>query len=109
LLFRGRAETSSVVEIRGDPGGEAAVVIDGLLVERLTGEIEGDVVVLDDRVFEETFAAVPAALRALREWVADPAGPPPWEFARDLLEDGLVDRHFGLTQRGRRALEHLSA
>jgi hypothetical protein len=109
LLFRGRAETGSVVEIRSGPEDEAEVVIDGALVERLAGEIEGDVIVLDGRAFEEMFAAAPAALHALRDWVADPAGPPPWESARELLEDGLIDRYFGLTPRGRRALRRLPA
>ncbi len=109
LLFRGRAETGSVVEIRRASEDEADVVVDGALLERLTGDVAGDVYVLDDRVFEETFDVSAEALLALRDWTADPGGPPPWQHARELLEDGLVDRYFGLTPRGRRALERAAA
>jgi hypothetical protein len=109
LLFRGRAETGSVVEIHRSTDDEAEVLIDGRLAERLTGDIDGDVLMLDDIAYTETFAASPAALRALRAWVDDPTGPPPSEHASELLEDGLIDRHFGLTPRGRRALRHGAA
>lgn len=30
--------------------------------------------------------------------------PPPWDFASELLADGLIDVHFALSPRGRRAL-----
>jgi len=28
---------------------------------------------------------------------------PPWEYASELLDDGLIDVHFDLTPRGKRA------
>jgi hypothetical protein len=109
LLFRGVTETGSVVEIRAGAGDEAEVMVDGRLAERLVGEITGDVIALDGHTFEETFAASPAALLALGEWVDEPAGEPPRAHAWELLGDGLIDRHFGLTPRGRRALRRSRA
>lgn len=105
LLFRGRSQGGSVIEIRADADRGATVMVDGVPVERLVGEPEGGVFELGDQSFEEVFEASPEAREALGAWVFGPAGPPPWEHAAELIADGLVDRHFGLTARGRRAVQ----
>ena len=57
----------------------------------------------NDVEFRETFAASPESLAALRGFL-DGRSPPPWDVAQELLADGIVDVHLGLTPRGRRAL-----
>jgi len=111
LVFRGVAETGSVVEIRARADGDYDVDLDGHVVERLLGEGEADAFgkevgafTLDGRVFLETFAASRPALEALGEFVAEREPHPPWPFAAELAADGLIDRDFGLTRRGHRAL-----
>jgi hypothetical protein len=109
LLFKGRSETSSVVEIRRDRSGELAVEVDGRLVERLPARglpiVEGRTTVffLGDVQFREVFDVQPGALQAVRDFCAS-GGSPPWEYAAELLADGLIDVTFGLTARGRRGL-----
>jgi hypothetical protein len=108
LLFRGRSEAGSVVEIRKDRSGELAVAVDGRLAERLpvlhVPIAEGPAVFrLDGTEFQESFAAPDRAVRALREFLSA-EGSPPWDQASELLSDGLIDVNFGLTERGRRAL-----
>ena len=51
----------------------------------------------------ETFTASPEALDALDDFLDD-GKPPPWDYASELLSDGLIDTHFAVTPRGRRAL-----
>ena len=104
LVFRGRSESGSLVEIRTRPDGDSDVEIDGTLTERLGGPIDFGRYRVGDREYVETFEAPAAALEALTAWVHDPSGDPPWDHGRELIEDGLVDRHFGLTARGRRAV-----
>jgi hypothetical protein len=85
------------------------VSVDGSLVERVVGDKDFEVDVpsarfrLNGNVFLETFNASPAALEALRRF-AESAGMPPWDYASELLADGLIDVHFDLTPGGRRAL-----
>lgn len=52
---------------------------------------------------EEVFGVSPEALQALAAF-AERGGEPPWEHAAELLADGLIDVHFELTPRGKRAL-----
>jgi hypothetical protein len=108
LVFQGRSDdTGSVVQIRRGDGLEVSV--DGSLVERVIGDKDFEVDVsparfpLNGNVFFETFNASPAALETLREFT-ESAGTPPWDYASELLADGLIDVHFDLTPRGRRAL-----
>ncbi len=109
LVFQGVSDAGSVVEIRGR-GDELEVRVDGALVERIAGEKDFSptrpVVSfrLNGTEFHETFGASPEALAALADY-RDAGGSPPWEHASELLADGLVDVHFALTPRGRRALE----
>ena len=108
LVFRGVAEMGSVVEIRARADGDYDVDLDGHVVERRLDEPDAGREVgtftLDGHVFLETFSASGPALEALGEFVAEREPHPPWPFAPELAADGLIDRDFGLTQRGRRAL-----
>jgi hypothetical protein len=108
LVFQGRSDdTGSAVEIRRGDGLEVSV--DGSLVERVVGDKDFEVDVstarfrLNGTVFLETFNASPSALQALREFT-ESTGTPPWDYASELLADGLIDVHFDVTPRGRRAL-----
>jgi len=105
LAFKGRAAGGSAVEIRARPDGDYDVEIDGVPADRLSGPLDFRVYHADGRAFGEVFEAPAHALEALGAWVGDPSGEPPWEHVHELLADGLVDRHFGLTARGRRAVE----
>lgn len=109
LVFRGVSEAGSIVEIRGRKGEELEVWVDGALLERIAGEKDfastapGLRFPLNGTEVNETFAARPEALQALLDFLDDGKSPP-WEYASELLADGLVDVHFALTPRGRRAL-----
>jgi hypothetical protein len=109
LAFKGVHETSgSVGEVRGRDD-DAQVWVDGTLVERMvaqkdfTQEVSPAVFRADGMEFVEMFDASSEALAALDEYRSS-AGEPPWEYASELLADGLIDVHFELTPRGRRAL-----
>jgi hypothetical protein len=108
VVFRGRSEvTGSIVEIRGR-GDDLRLEVDGALIERVTAakDFAGKAPVtfrLNDNEFEEVFEASPESLEALAQFL-DRGDSPPWEHASELLADGLVDVHFALTPRGRRAL-----
>jgi hypothetical protein len=109
LVFRGRSGAGSVAEIRRH-GDELDAFIDGALEERLDpGEtFESGRYRFGRGEFFEIFEASDAALDALAAYRDDP-GVPPWDFAAELIADGLVDAHFALTPRGRRALESAPA
>jgi hypothetical protein len=109
VVFRGRSKvTGSVVEIR-ESGDELRVEVDGSLVERVAAEKDfaaTEPVVtfrLNGQEFEELFEASDEALQALAEFL-ERGESPPWEYASELLADGLIDVHFALTPRGRRAV-----
>ena len=110
LVFRGRADTGSVVEVRGRTNGDCDVELDGHRVERLEelrdlpGEEAPERFTFDGLVFQEVFSVSELALAALADFVAEREPHPPWRFAAQLMADGLIDRNFGLTHRGRRAL-----
>jgi hypothetical protein len=111
LVFRGRNEAGSTVEVRG-ARDEFGVWVDGTLQERIGAEKDLSVSSpalrfrWSGQEIEETFTASPEALRALADYRADPERvPPPWDYASELLADGLIDVHFDLTARGRRAVE----
>ena len=109
VVFRGRAEVSgSVVEIRGRPD-DLEVRIDGALVERIVAVKDFTTTVAPHRIrldgvwYDEIFEVSSEALGALAESLAEGTGPP-WEYARELLADGIIDAHAAVTPRGRRAL-----
>jgi hypothetical protein len=110
VVFRGVTEAGSDVEVREMRGEELEVRIDGALVERVAAEEDFASTMsplhvrLDGLRAEETFTATAEALNALRNFLQGDE-PPPWDFASELLADGLIDVQFALTPRGRRALE----
>jgi hypothetical protein len=112
LVFRGVNEAGSVADVRRR-GDEFLVSIDGALVERVAADedfrspVPGARFRVDGFDFRETITASPDAVRALAEYLDDEGAHPPWDYASLLLGDGLVDAHFGLTPRGRRALAAL--
>jgi hypothetical protein len=110
LVFKGHSDVSgSIVEIRGKAGEELEVTVDGAPIERIDADEDFSVTVppvrfrLNDNEFVEIFSASPEALQALGEF-AETDESPPWDYAAELLADGLIDTHFALTPRGRRAL-----
>ena len=115
LVFRGVAETGSLVEIRERADGDYEVAVDGAVVERVEAALDFSsretphAFPLDGLVFRETFSASEPALEALAEFVAERAQQPPWHFAAELGADGLIDGNFGLTPRGHRALRQRTA
>jgi hypothetical protein len=109
LVFRGRSEAASVVEIRGKKGEELEVRVDGSVVERIAAEKDFAFprrharFRLNASEFRETFSAPTTARQALADFLESESSPP-WEHAPALLADGLIDARFALTPRGRRAL-----
>ena len=109
LVFSGRSRAGSVAEVRERPDGDCDVYVDGGLVGRaeLGDDLAHDLpctLRLDGFEFKEVFDVSTEALAAAEEYFIDPAGPPPWQRARELVADGIVDTTFALTPRGRRAL-----
>lgn len=108
LVFRGVSEFGAMIEVRRAGGGDLDVDIDGALAERLDAAHELDDTEphlrfrLDGTAYLETFEVSLDALDALADFVE--GGAPPWDAAPGLLADGLIDSHFALTPRGRRAL-----
>jgi hypothetical protein len=116
LVFAGRSDvTGSVVEIRGKKGEELEVTVDGAPIERIDADENFAVTVpparyrMNDNEFLEFFTASPEALQALAEFPGIEHQSPPWEYAAELLADGLIDTNFALTPRGRRALATMGA
>lgn len=110
LLFRGRSDAGSTLEIRERDDGTLDAVVDGALMERLVGADDllgaqpGLTFSVGGSVFRETFSSSGEARVALAEAIADGA-PPARPDVPALLSDGLIDRNLGLTPRGRRAVE----
>ena len=108
LVFRGENDAGSVVEVR-PYGSELRMFVDGSLLERVEAQkdfasrVPGLIFHIDGFEFRETFAAPGEALRALAAFL-EGGEQPPWDHVSDLLADGLIDVHLGLTPRGRRAL-----
>jgi hypothetical protein len=110
LLFRGVTDAGSVVEVRGQKDEELEVRVDGTLAERVAAQKDLSSVTpplsfsVDGIEAHETFTASADALDALADFLDDNGRPPPWDHASELLADGLIDTHFAVTPRGRRAL-----
>jgi hypothetical protein len=108
LAFQGVNDAGSIVQIRGGQADEYGVWVDGKLQERIAArkDLSVDKPVLhfrwDGKEISETFNTSEDALRALAAFRADPDSQPPWDYASELLADGLIDVHFDLTPRGKR-------
>ena len=109
-LFYGVTDAGSVVEVRGKKDDELEVRVDGTLTERVAADKDLSSVTpplsfgVDGIEAHETFAASAGALDALAGFLDANGEPPPWDHASELLADGLIDTHFAVTPRGRRAL-----
>jgi hypothetical protein len=110
VVFRGVAEASgSVAVVRRGPDAYS-VEIDGVLADRVVADKDFGSTIpplrfrVDGFEFDETFEASDEALDALAAPFATEGEAPPWEYASELLADGLIDVEFGVTPRGRRAL-----
>jgi hypothetical protein len=108
LAFQGFTDAGSVVQVRGK-ADEYQVWVDGSLQDRIAArkDLSVDKPVLhfrwDRKEIAETFNASQDALAALAQYRDERDVSPPWEYASELLADGLIDVHFDLTPRGRRA------
>ncbi len=111
LLFKGRSASGAEVRAMRAKDGAIDIYVDGGMVRRTSAlslsESHGRTrfEYAPDMEFEEAFDAPSEAVDALRRWVADPSGDPPLEHAAALAADGLTDRYFALTPRGRRAIQ----
>lgn len=109
-LFLGRSEVSgTTIDVRR--GHDAHEIwADGSLADRVEAQKDlsdtepGLRFRWNDLDFGEVFGASEEARGALADFFDTPDASPPWEYASELLEDGLIDVHFALTPRGRRAL-----
>jgi hypothetical protein len=109
LIFRGRTAEGVEVDVRERADGQIEIDLDGQLSERLVDRLEltfdgGGWVQIADVHAQETFDVPTRAMQALRRWMRR-GGTPPWEHVQSLLAEGVVDEHFAITPRGRRALE----
>ncbi|MDB4954169.1 MAG: hypothetical protein JWO36_1738 [Myxococcales bacterium] len=105
-VFKGRTEAGAIVIVRPAPDGYD-IIVDGALLDRGTASWNFDPDIrtpirIADRTYEEIFDAPPIAIAALRQFIL--GGEPPWPWARELIEDGLIDTELALTSRGRRRL-----
>ncbi len=104
-VFVGRSGAGSELRIVPGANREHDVTIDGVRVDRtpstLSIPMQGTVHI-QDQDWREVSLAPSAAVNALRSYCATANGTPPWQWARALFEDGLIDVNFGLTARGRR-------
>ena len=109
LVFQGITDAGSVVQVRGQ-ADEYQVWVDGSLQERIAArkDLSVDKPDLhfrwDGKEIAETFNTSEEALTVLARYRYDPELSPPWEYASELLADGLIDVHFDLTPRGKRAI-----
>ena len=112
LAFQGLTDAGSVVQVRGQ-ADEYKVWVDGSLQERIAArkDLSVDKPILhfrwDNKEIPETFNASEEALNALAAYRDDRDASPSWEYASELLADGLIDVHFDLTPRGKRAIAGL--
>jgi protein required for attachment to host cells len=116
-LFRGRTDAGARIEVRRAPSESGAaydVFSDGAHIAREYSpwELEPEAiepVTVADQPCTDTYDASPAAIDALGAFLDSPGTEPPWRFARELYEDGLIDFELALTARGRRCLGHPAA
>ena len=108
-VFLGRSPLNSLVEVQESDQGDYEVLVDGTQVQRLPptfsfGDSPYRTVSLVEREWTEISRASEPALQALKHYVEFSTGETPWQWARILWADGLIDFNFGLTSRGRRLL-----
>lgn len=103
LVFQGRSPSGSVLEVRERDTGERTVVVDGSLQTTLPVRHPVEAPFSFGRSsFAEFFEVPPQAVTVLMEYVNGESSRPPWQWARVLYDQGVIDAHFRLTERGRR-------
>lgn len=105
--YLGTAEHGSQVVVLERRDGAYDIVVDGSRADQAParfnfGSHRSQRLRLAAQEWRETTGAPPAALEALHRHLAAPEKEPPWEWARALFADGLIDANFSLTARGRR-------
>ncbi len=100
--FLGRSEAGSTLLIRANDGGQDFLVDGRRAAHWPTPRPLDGPQNFEGSVFHEFFQASSSALEALLDYVQRRMEAPPWEHARELFDDGLIDATFGLTARGRR-------
>lgn len=108
-LFRGHTNAGALIEVRAADDGGYDVLVDGARSEHhtLPWELEPEriePIQVGPWSCVESFHAPDRAVTALREAHAQPGSTPPWRWARQLFEDGLIDADFAVTARGARCL-----
>jgi hypothetical protein len=108
--FLGRGEVSgTVIDVRRAHDAHE-IWADGVLTERVdadkdfAGSEPGLRYRWNDDDYKEVFVATSEGMRLLADFLGTSDASPPWDHASELLADGLIDVHFDLTPRGRRAL-----
>jgi hypothetical protein len=108
-LFRGRGANSVLIDVVATSDGGYDVFVGDHRAEHHAEpwELEharGEPFLLGERRCPESFRASDAAVAALRGYLSAPGASPPWRWAWELFQDGLIDADFGLTARGQRRL-----
>jgi hypothetical protein len=115
-LFVGESQSGTSIFVRLD-GDDTVVTADGSIADRRPAppdeELERTPRSLLRKVFpnqevREVFGAPEPALGEFVEFVLGGGGEPPWEHARELYSDGLIDVDFSVTGRGRRLVNSRS-
>jgi hypothetical protein len=109
-LFKGLTEAGRDAAVRVGSDGACEVLVDGKVTRRMAGGMSlGErwlqVLRIEGQGFQERFEASADAIEALDGYVRDPARGAPWDCARELYEDGLIDPNFALTARGKRLMD----
>lgn len=104
--YKGRSPRGILVAIHRSPVGDWQVSVDEEPPERVALPPVLDASFVHKFELEgmptEVFDAPEEALRALADHSGRASGAPPWQWAPELYEDGLIDVSFNLTPRGRR-------
>jgi hypothetical protein len=108
-IFVGHSDSGSEVQIRPNAEGTYDVLVDSIRADRLLAEMtfpQNSPTRIVGQEWMETTNLNATALAAFRRFFAGGKGKiaAPWEWARVLYGDGLIDVNFGLTARGRRIL-----
>jgi hypothetical protein len=109
-VFIGESASGSELQVRPNAEGSYDIIIDGTRADRMPLEMsfpKNAPLNLLGQEWVEIANINETALEALRNYhaSANGGGTPPWQWARVLYGDGLIDANFSLTPRGQRILE----
>jgi protein required for attachment to host cells len=108
-LFKGLTPSNAAIELRRASDGGYDIILDGAHAghETVPWHLDPDTaepVLIGDHSCREVFDAPAQAIDELEAFLPTSGATPPWRWARELMEDGLIDADFALTPRGRRCL-----